>query len=640
MTIKELGPNFTPEWRNDLNNNFKEISGMQDSVNDAATKAAAAEKIANEARTKADSADNISNSVQKQLDTIVINGDSSVEAAQARVALDGTVHENLKGHTDAIHTNLNNLEAKAFEQYTRKSKPMVMATFIDDDGKSEVWTKLKPIFETEGVPITLAIIDSWVNRPDCLTLDQILHLQNNLGWEMASHTINHVYLTQQSYETAKYEVITSKDNLAKKGLNIESIVYPFGDENETIHDLSRLAKYQCGVDTQEGVNTIPVETYKLKRIALGSYFATPSTQFPITSTFDGYYKPRIDEAITSNSWIIFKLHCASADHDENQQLYLKQCIKYLKENGVPIVNLRDGLNSFRNSVDFGSKSTGGNYTVIDPLGQLHSSQVASNLGGRNAKFETLLDSTIFPKNKVSYHYVVTSDAINFPEAKGGLLVTYHIPDYSFVFQLYHITQSNKVYKRYWNQSKNTWEPFVKISNDDNLLLKLVDNTVPGSHVISDLPNKVISVVAINTASAAGFPENAAGTLITDRNAYAGYDSQTYYVYNSNRIYCRKAKSDGTFLEWDELARKSPTKLVTADFGTVSAYWHVDFNTGIAAKTGDFSLLTPMNGKILDGINFTSYVNELNVIIIRAINYTATSRNVGSKDFRVSTIRAL
>lgn len=49
MVIKELGPNLTPEWRNDLNNNFKEIAGMQGSVNDAATKAAAAEQMANEA---------------------------------------------------------------------------------------------------------------------------------------------------------------------------------------------------------------------------------------------------------------------------------------------------------------------------------------------------------------------------------------------------------------------------------------------------------------------------------------------------------------------------------------------------------------------------------------------------------------
>ncbi|WP_179874568.1 hypothetical protein [Bacillus wiedmannii] len=74
---------------------------MQGSVNDAATKAAAAEKIANEAKIKADTANNTSDSVQKQLDTIVINGDSSVEAAQARVDTDGKVHQVLKSRLDA-----------------------------------------------------------------------------------------------------------------------------------------------------------------------------------------------------------------------------------------------------------------------------------------------------------------------------------------------------------------------------------------------------------------------------------------------------------------------------------------------------------------------------------------------------------
>ncbi|WP_205728496.1 hypothetical protein [Bacillus wiedmannii] len=74
---------------------------MQGSVNDATNKATAAEQLANEAKIKADTANNTSDSVQKQLDTIVINGDSSVEAAQARVDTDGKVHQVLKSRLDA-----------------------------------------------------------------------------------------------------------------------------------------------------------------------------------------------------------------------------------------------------------------------------------------------------------------------------------------------------------------------------------------------------------------------------------------------------------------------------------------------------------------------------------------------------------
>ncbi|TCD28077.1 glycerophosphodiester phosphodiesterase [Bacillus wiedmannii] len=108
MTIKELGPNFDRDWRNDLNNNFKELDGVKGSVNDAVNKAKTAEQIANDAKTTANSANNTSNSVQKQLDTIVINGDSSVEAAQARVDALGNSHDTLKGRADSdflIHNN-------------------------------------------------------------------------------------------------------------------------------------------------------------------------------------------------------------------------------------------------------------------------------------------------------------------------------------------------------------------------------------------------------------------------------------------------------------------------------------------------------------------------------------------------------
>lgn len=104
MTIKELGPNFDKDWRNDLNNNFRELSGMQGSVNDAVNKAKTAEQIANDAKTTANSANNTSNSVQKQLDTIVINGDSSVEAAQARVDKYGNASVTLKERLDLEQT--------------------------------------------------------------------------------------------------------------------------------------------------------------------------------------------------------------------------------------------------------------------------------------------------------------------------------------------------------------------------------------------------------------------------------------------------------------------------------------------------------------------------------------------------------
>lgn len=112
MTIKDLGTNMDRQWRIDLNDNFRELSGMQGSVDDAVNKAKTAEQIANEAKTKADTANNTSNSVQEQLDTIVINGDSSVEAAQARVDEQGVSYATLKERIDADSFKINDLKKK------------------------------------------------------------------------------------------------------------------------------------------------------------------------------------------------------------------------------------------------------------------------------------------------------------------------------------------------------------------------------------------------------------------------------------------------------------------------------------------------------------------------------------------------
>lgn len=77
-----------------------------DKLNSAIEAANVAETLSTNADTKATQA--LSNSVntQEQLDTIVIEGDSSVEAAQARVPVEGTAYPTLKARLDAEYNGL------------------------------------------------------------------------------------------------------------------------------------------------------------------------------------------------------------------------------------------------------------------------------------------------------------------------------------------------------------------------------------------------------------------------------------------------------------------------------------------------------------------------------------------------------
>lgn len=96
MARKEIGSLWDRTNRNAINDNFKEVYGLKNVADSAKADAERAVQTANYAKTKAES-------VQEQFNQVVIEGDSSVEAAQARVATDGTVYATLKERLDAEH---------------------------------------------------------------------------------------------------------------------------------------------------------------------------------------------------------------------------------------------------------------------------------------------------------------------------------------------------------------------------------------------------------------------------------------------------------------------------------------------------------------------------------------------------------
>lgn len=85
-------------------------------LNSAITDAENAKNTANSAKTTANEAKAQSTSTQDQLDQIVIEGDSSVEAAQARVDTDGDTHTTLKERLDTEHSAVTSQLAEKAKQ--------------------------------------------------------------------------------------------------------------------------------------------------------------------------------------------------------------------------------------------------------------------------------------------------------------------------------------------------------------------------------------------------------------------------------------------------------------------------------------------------------------------------------------------
>src|SRR5699024_6426785 len=220
-----------------------------DTLNEGRVKLNRAIDDSNIARDKAESADIKSDealanseSTQTQLDTIVIEGDSSVEAAQARVDSVGKEYSTLKERLDEENQEVTQQLADT-DDYLSKSgitnrrTPYPMITWIDDDGKKGLFTKLYPIFESRGIPLTAAIIPNRVGNNGYISETEIKEMMEK-GLEIVSHTNEHdpndrpidlpKERLREGYRSAKKKII-------EWGGNHRGVVYPFGNYNKTIY---------------------------------------------------------------------------------------------------------------------------------------------------------------------------------------------------------------------------------------------------------------------------------------------------------------------------------------------------------------------------------------------------------------------
>lgn len=341
------------DFRNKTNENWDKIENAQITIDKKTEQATNTAKMAIEAAdlaiTTAKDANDLSHNVQKQLDTIVANGDSSLEAAQARVGADGNEYYSLKSRLDSEFTeNVNQISMVKNDsiQATRQNgRRRCIVSFLSDDSYIEDYTILKPIFEPHNIPCGCAVISGYAGRSDQLTDNHLAEL-HALGWEFAAHTHNHVHLPTLTKGQQEEEFRLSKEFLEKKGYKCDYIVYPFGEHNQDTRDAAR-KYFRFGVETGGKVADYPVNTYAISRVSVGAYFDGPTK-----NTLD-YYKSKFDEAYANNKWIIFMLHPHDSAFNATQQQYLKDLITYIKGFNVPFMTVGDAYNEMGNMVTVG-----------------------------------------------------------------------------------------------------------------------------------------------------------------------------------------------------------------------------------------------------------------------------------------------
>ncbi|MCI2919104.1 BppU family phage baseplate upper protein [Staphylococcus hominis] len=383
-------------------------------------------------------------------------------------------------------------------------KPMI--TFIDDDGRVDLLQKWVPILEEKRNKLTVALVTDWLEKKESTVIQwgDVHDLEKRYGVEFVSHTHTHPHAIQLTDDIIDYEFKTARDILKRENLTYNIIVQPFGENTESVRKISRnYARANFGIVDE--INTIPYNTFKMKRVPLGEEKYTTFEQ----------YKLKIDEAIEKNGWLVFKSHSQYESFNKNQIEIIKQIIDYCRENGVLEVTLEEGLDLTGNLIDVGDfdqKSSGSDYYILDNKGKVYSNTQEKNyytLRYNSVKFNTNIDE--FKDESTSVLSVTGTNAIDFPEKSNGTLLTVKALPLALSYQLFFPYKNDIIYKRRWNDDNKTWTRFVKLNSEvrEEYTRQYTPNTtiLPNSTTDVTISNSILDALSFGIGNTIlGVPE--------------------------------------------------------------------------------------------------------------------------------------
>ena len=251
-------------------------------------------------------------------------------------------------------------------QKVYSDRPKCIVSFISDDLYMADYTK-KDWFKALGCAYTIPVVCSRINSEGYPTLEQVLELQNDYGYEIASHTFNHVSLDQQTDEVMEKELKSSFEFLNKNGLRCENFMIPYGAYNNKV--LAVAAKYYRSTrSSEEDYNSIGLDTTHIKSFWIDRYK---------TTDLEGQ-KARVDNAFENGLWLIFSMHTGTMQESEFTDM-VKPLIEYINSKNIPIMTVSKALDYFQNPIEVSSITSAGVRTrhfYINAKGEIKSDEIS------------------------------------------------------------------------------------------------------------------------------------------------------------------------------------------------------------------------------------------------------------------------
>jgi len=216
------------------------------------------------------------------------------------------------------------------------SKGNGFVTFLDDDGSKEVYTRLKPLFESRGEKFTSCVITGLLDNDGYMTWDDVVDLHSN-GFDIQSHAVTNRNFTTITEKEQLDEMINSKLHLIEHGINPKYIIYPQGGyTNFTLKNVLKYYQGACAGTTSTGVSP-PLTITRVPRIGLGSWQQTRRMKQLKTICLNAKKQGR---------WLIFMTHIYEPSAQvpvEGNYESIEMMLDFCIANNIEIVTLDEGF---------------------------------------------------------------------------------------------------------------------------------------------------------------------------------------------------------------------------------------------------------------------------------------------------------